>query len=152
MPELRSRFLTAMNIRLLDSHKMGETPRGNLRLDILGGGDFAGPRLNGEVLAGGSDALLGLADGSVRPDVRLFLRADDGAVLLMTYRGVRTGPPDVMRRLAAEEEVPADAYYLRITPTFETAEPRYDWLNRVVAVGVGQRLPNGVRYDIFEIL
>ena len=141
-----------MNIRLLDSHKMGETPRGNLRLDVLAGGDFSGPRLKGEVLAGGSDALLGLADGSVRPDVRLFLRTDDGTILLMTYRGVRTGPPDVMRRLAAEKEVPADAYYLRITPTFETAEPRYDWLNRIVAVGVGQRLPQGVHYDIFEIL
>ena len=70
----------------------------------------------------------------------------------MTNRGVRTGPPDVMRRLAAEDEVPAGAYCLRITPIVETAEPRYDWHNRIVAVGVSQRLPQGVHYDIFEIL
>ena len=42
--------------------------------------------------------------------------------------------------------------FLRITPSFETAEPRYDWLNRIVAVGVGRRLPKAVHYDIFEIL
>jgi hypothetical protein len=48
--------------------------------------------------------------------------------------------------------VPSTDYYLRTTPLFETGAPRYDWLNRIVAVGVGERLPQGARYEVFEVL
>jgi hypothetical protein len=40
---------------------------------------------------------------------------------------------------------------LRNTPVFETSSAKYDWLNRIVAVGVGRRLPNSAAYDVFEI-
>jgi len=43
-------------------------------------------------------------------------------------------------------------YYLRIAPFFETAAERYTWLNNIVAIGIGERLPNGVVYRVFEIL
>jgi hypothetical protein len=36
--------------------------------------------------------------------------------------------------------------------TFETASPKYDWLNRIVAVGVGRREPEFAIYEVFEIL
>ena len=35
---------------------------------------------------------------------------------------------------------------------FETASEKYDWLNRIVAVGVGRRMPDHAAYDVFEIL
>jgi hypothetical protein len=36
---------------------------------------------------------------------------------------------------------------------FETGAEPYAWLNKIPAVGVGERLPpNMVRYSIFEIL
>jgi uncharacterized protein DUF3237 len=35
---------------------------------------------------------------------------------------------------------------------FETAGARYDWLNRVIAVGVGDRQADGPIYSIFEVL
>ena len=40
----------------------------------------------------------------------------------------------------------------RIKPYFETASETCDWLNRVVTVGVGRRLPDHAAYDVFEIL
>ena len=43
-------------------------------------------------------------------------------------------------------------YYLRTAPFFETGAERYGWLNTIVAVGVGQRIPNGATYDVFEVL
>src|SRR5215471_9537203 len=44
-------------------------------------------------------------------------------------------------------------YYFRVAPMFETGAERYAWLNKIMAVGVGERLPpNKVRYEIFEIL
>jgi hypothetical protein len=57
-----------------------------------------------------------------------------------------------MRRIAGGEEVDPSEYYLRNTPCFETASATYDWLNRIVAVGVGRRLPDRAAYDVFEIL
>ena len=39
---------------------------------------------------------------------------------------------------------------------FETSAPKYDlkydWINRVIAIGAGRRLPDGPIYSIFEVL
>jgi hypothetical protein len=35
---------------------------------------------------------------------------------------------------------------------FETAAANYDWLNRIMAIGIGHRPPSGPVYSIFEIL
>jgi Protein of unknown function (DUF3237) len=29
-------------------------------------------------------------------------------------------------------------HYFRTAPLFETAAPQYDWINRIIAVGIGQ--------------
>ena len=100
----------------------------------------------------GSDLLIARADGAFQQDVRLALQTDDGALILMTYRGVRHSSPEVAARIARGESVPPADYYLRTAPAFETGAQKYDWLNRLVTVGVGERLPNGARYEVFEIL
>jgi len=58
-----------------------------------------------------------------------------------------------MARFAQGETVDPSEYYLRVARMFETGTERYAWLNRTLAVGVGERLPpNIARYAIFEIL
>jgi Protein of unknown function (DUF3237) len=44
------------------------------------------------------------------------------------------------------------AYYFRTNPLFETASPKYDWLNRIVSIGIGHRPAGGPVYSVFEIL
>lgn len=61
-------------------------------------------------------------------------------------------PADVAAKLARGESVSPDQYYLRIAPFFETAARPYGWLNNIVAVGVGERQPSGVVYEVFEVL
>jgi hypothetical protein len=39
-----------------------------------------------------------------------------------------------------------------MNPLFETSAPKYDWMNRIFAVGTGDRLPDGPIYGIFELL
>jgi hypothetical protein len=153
MTELKSRPLFALSIALHPIHELGPTPAGERRVVPVSGGQFDGERLAGEVLPhGGSDLLLTRADGSFQQDVRLMLRTHDGALILMTYRGVRHATPEVTDRIARGEAVGPFEYYLRIAPFFETAAPAYAWLNRIVAVGVGERRPGGASYEVFEIL
>jgi hypothetical protein len=58
----------------------------------------------------------------------------------------------VLARLDRGEPVQASDYYFRISPFFETSDARYDWLNRIAAVGIGHRLRAGPVYNLFEIL
>jgi hypothetical protein len=88
----------------------------------------------------------------LRLDCRIVLETTQGALIAMTYQGIRSGAPEVLKRLAAGEAVGADEYYLRINPLFETRSSEHDWLNRLVAVGAGHRLPDGPVYKVFEVL
>lgn len=153
MKQLSSRHLFTITIELHPIHDLGPTPAGHRRIVPVSGGKFQGERLRGEILPhAGSDLLITRADGAFQQDVRLALRTDDDALILMTYRGIRHSSPEVAARIAQGESVPVTDYYLRTVPFFETAAPKYDWLNRIVAVGVGERLPQGARYEVFEIL
>ena len=85
-------------------------------------------------------------------DVRLVLRTSDDALIGMTYRGIRHGPPDIVERIEKGEVVDPTTHYFRIAPLFETAAAKYDWINRVLAVGIGQRQVGGPLYSLFEVL
>lgn len=153
MKELKSRHLLRIRMKLLPTLELGDTPAGKRRVFTVSSGEFIGDRLRGEVLPqAGSDLLLVRADGSSQQDVRLILRTDDGALILMTYRGVRHASADVNVRIARGERVLASEYYLRTAPFFETSSPNYVWLNQIVSVGIGERTPDGVVYEVFEIL
>ena len=60
--------------------------------------------------------------------------------------------PDVLDRIARGEVVKATDYYFRIAAQFETASEKYGWLNNIISVGVGHRLPEGPIYRMFEVL
>ena len=132
---------------------IGATPLGRRRIATVTGGEFHGERLRGSVVAApAGDWLLQRSDGVTVLDVRLLLRTDDGEHIYMSYRGLRHGPAEVMARLAAGDPVDPATYYFRIAPVFETAARKYDWLNKVVAVGTGRREPTGPIYVVEEVL
>ena len=111
-----------------------------------------GERLRGKFRTGGSDWQSLRSDGAISINVRLVMETDDGTLIAMRYRGVRHGPKEVIDRLARGEAVNPNDYYFRVTPWFETASAKYDWLNRIVAIAIGHRLPSGPVYNVFEIV
>jgi len=153
MTELKSRHLFRITMKLPPALELGATPTGTRRVYTVSAGEFNGDRIRGEVLPqAGSDLLLLRADGSAQQDVRLILRTDDGALILMTYRGVRHASQEVNERIARGERVAGSDYYLRTAPFFETSSAKYAWLNKIVSVAIGERQPDGVTYEVFEIL
>ena len=152
MTELRWKPLMTFQIGVAPPTIVGMTPGYDRRIGEITGGTFEGDRLNGKFRTGGSDWQSLRADGAISINVRLVMETDDGALIAMRYRGVRHGPKAVMDRLAKGEAVNPSEYYFRVTPWFETASEKYDWLNRVIAVAIGHRLPQGPTYQVFEIV
>lgn len=156
LPEVLKRVRTQpLFVMRLDVRKLlivGATPGAYRRIGVVPGGSFEGERLSGEVLDGGSDWQTVRNDGATTLNVRLVLKTMDDALICMTYHGVRHGPPDVVERIEKGEVVDPTSYYFRINPLFETAAAKYDWINRVVGVGIGHRSPDGPIYSVFEVL
>ena len=88
------------------------------------------------MLAGGGDWVTARPDGTFELDLRATLETDDGALIYLTFTGVRD-----------------DAnHYFRTLPRFETASPKYDFLNRLLAVGIGEILRTDRSTSIEELL
>lgn len=122
------------------------------RVGVIPGGVFRGERLSGRVLDGGSDWQTLYSQGVVQLDARIVLETDAGELVAMTYNGLRHGPAEIMASLGRGEPVDPAQYYFRIFATFATSAPRLEWLNRILAVGIGHRRADGPIYNLFEVL
>jgi Protein of unknown function (DUF3237) len=131
-----SRPLMVLRLATPATHEIGSTPQGTLTIFPVSGGSFEGERLRGKVLAGGGDWVTAHTNGALSLDLRVTLETDDGGLIHMTFTGVRD-----------------DAnHYFRTVPRFETAVPKYAFLNRLLAVGTGESHREGPVHIIEEIL
>ena len=149
---ISSRPLMTVNIIAASQQKFGAVPYGVRSFVPVTGGDFEGPRLRGKILPGGGDWLLLRSDGVLELDLRITLETDDHALIYMTFQGMRHGPPEVIAAFGRGEVVDPALYYFRTVPRFETSADAYSFLNRIVAVGVGETRPGGAVHRIDEIL
>jgi len=150
--ELRTEILFDMEAEVVAQHDVGAAPFGKRKIYIVGDGMFAGPELRGKVLPGGADWLLKASNGISELDVRATLVTDDGQLIYTYYRGIYYTSQEVKKRMDSGEDVQASEYYFRTTPRFETGSARYEWLNRVIAVGVGQKTATGISYRVYRVL
>ena len=150
--DMTARPLMTLRIAAAPPQKLGTVPHGIRSIVPVTGGDFDGRQLRGKVLPGGGDWLLLRSDGVLELDLRVTLETDDHALIYMTFQGLRHGPPDAIAALGRGEAVDPASYYFRTVPRFETSSERYAFLNRIVAVGVGETRPDGAVHRIDEIL
>jgi hypothetical protein len=152
LKSVRARHLFQLRESVPPLYVVGQTPNAFRRIGVITGGSFEGDRLSGEVVNGGNDWQDVRKDHCTKLDVRLLLKTIDDALIVMTYQVLRHGPPETMEALNRGERVDPASYYFRLTGLFETGDARYDWLNRVIAIGIGDRRPDGPHYNIFEVL
>ncbi|MBS1807910.1 MAG: DUF3237 domain-containing protein [Acidobacteria bacterium] len=130
---------------------IGKVMTGERRIIPITGGRVEGAKLRGEILPGGADWQIVAADGTALLEARYTIRTDDNALIYVRNIGVRHGPPEVLAAIARGEQVEPTKYYFRATPTFETGDKRYDWLNRVLAVCSGVRTREAVLLDFYAV-
>ena len=136
MDAINSRPLMVLRLATAATQEIGSTPQSALTVFPVTGGSFEGERLRGQVLAGGGDWVRARGDGVLSLDLRVTLETDDGGLIHMTFSGVRDD---------------ANGYF-RTVPRFETATPKYAFLNRLLAVGIGEIRPDGPVHIIEEVL
>ena len=154
MDTLRSEWLFSLylDIGFDRIQKIGAAPLGWRGIYPVDGGRFEGPRLSGKVLPNGADWVIRRSDGVTLLDVRLGLQTTDGAMIAMSYPGLFYIADSAAERYRRGEPVAYDEAYVRTTPRFETADPRYDWLNRIIAVANGGPPGSSPTYQVFAIL
>src|SRR5262245_10255061 len=146
-PVPRLELFCSLTATVAAPHMVGSVLLGERRIVPITGGRFDGPRLRGEIVPGGADWQIVTADGTVLLEARYTLRTDDGALIYMRNTGFRHGPPEVLAAISRGEQVDPAQYYFRTTPTFETGDKRYAWLNRIIAVCSAVRLQGEVLLD-----
>lgn len=156
----RFEFLFGIKLTWRNLQNIGNTPAGFGRgATYVESGEVSGPHLNGRIVPqSGADWAQFRPDNVLGLDARYMLEAEDGTLILMRNRGYLAGrAPDVLPRIQAwmfenGPEVPFEDYYLRTTPTFEVREGPYDWLTRIVVVGIGNRQKTGNHIRYFALL
>jgi hypothetical protein len=138
-------------IEVAEPRDLGQTPAGRRRIIDITGGTFEGPRMKGRILAGGADWQVALSASVTFLEARYTIETDDGALIYVRNHGYRHGDPAVIARIARGEPVDPSEYYFRTAPAFETASPRYDWLNRTMFIATGRRHPAAVELEVYEI-
>lgn len=133
---LKSQVLFNMTATLEAPQQIGATHEGNRSIFYATGGTIDGPKVKGTVLPGGGDWFRMRDDGVGELDVRATFKTDDGALVYSHYKGVLN---------------PATGYF-RTTPRFETSSEKYQWLTKLVAIGVGTAGQGSVSYTVYQIL
>ena len=121
-------YLYSVNLTFGQPIAIGSVPYGHRDLLTISGGTFSGPKFSGKVI-GGLDWGLTDSKGVFSPDAIYVLQTTDNATIAVFEKG----------------------YAPNVHILFETASPKYSWLNPVVAYAGGGPFEGGVALDVWQI-
>jgi hypothetical protein len=130
-------FLFTIDLHTGTPINVGASPLVNQRLSVpVTGGTFKGPKLNGTVLAGGSDQAIIDKEGKFHVNSRFNLRTSDGADIYVRASGVQQ---------------PEGYAYGSIV--LETGHEDYYWLNHAFLVDVSRAVENStsIYIDVYQV-
>ena len=151
LPTPTLKFFADLAVRVDKPQEVGRGPRGVRRLIPILGGEATGNGWQARVLPGGADFQLLVSGTLAELDARYVMETDGGDLIYVQNRAVRSGPPELMARLARGEPVDPAQIYFRCSPSFETASASLGWINERMFVGSGVREPDRVLIRFFEL-
>lgn len=115
-------------------------------------GTLEGPRLRARIAMPGGDWHLIGTDGFGRPDVRVQLETDDGAILLLHYTGLVQVTPAFTDAAESGGETQFGDQYTRMEMRFEAGVGRYAWLTQSLFVAEGRIAGvSEIEYRIYRV-
>ncbi len=149
VPELI--FIAHLSVTVGEPIDVGKVIDGHRRLVPILGGTVEGPLLRGRVLPGGADHQILRTPTLTELDARYALETDDGERIAVHNMGIRSGTEEDIDALVRGEHVPADRIYFRSHPHLSSSAKRLAWMNERLFLGSGQRLPNSVELDVYQV-
>jgi hypothetical protein len=144
---IETEYLGTMEVQLDAPQMVGPTLIFN-----VAAGTFKGPKISATFVAPSGDWLNIMPDGSFRLDVRASLKTDDGEAVLVVYNGIIVPNKDATDHFNKGEAITSNDQYFLTAPRFTTASKKYDWLNKLQAVGKMVMLQKGeLKYDLFLV-
>jgi truncated hemoglobin YjbI len=136
---------------LLRKEVVGPTPDG-LRINWhVTEGSFVGPGFEAVVLSGAADWMRIRQDGVAIVNVQACFETPSGVRVYGSYGGVFDLGPDGYARALRDEFDPLPPVV--VTPTYATADPQLEWLNRAQCIGVGRVDMSALRveFDVYLV-
>ena len=146
------RLLADLSVEVGAPLEVGAVPTlGRRRLIPILGGSAHGPHWQGRILPGGADFQLIAGERVALLEARYVIETDAGDLVYVENRALRSGPPELLARLARGEPVDPASIYFRCAPRFEVSAPALHWMMERLFVGSGVRHPQQVLLRFFEL-
>ena len=145
-------FVCELQVKIDPALVVGETAHGTRRIIPIVGGSVVGPKVKGEILTGGADWQIVRKDGVTELEAHYQFKTDDGTLIYIKNIGMRVASPEVAAKIARGEKVDVSEYYFRAVPKFEAPVGKYEWMNNTLFICTGERLPNAVKINVYQVL
>jgi hypothetical protein len=111
-----------------------------------------GPRIRASTPMPGIDWFTPYPEGFGRPHVRLPFQTDDGALVLLEYRGIVQATKAFQQAVALDKPTQWGDQYMRMALSFDTTASRYAWLVQSLFIARGRLLgARSIEYDVYRV-
>lgn len=145
------KFFASLSVHVATPLEFGDVGGGVRRMIPITGGTVTGNGWAGKVLSGGMDYQFIVEGRRAHLEARYTLQTDDGDLIYVCNRAVRSGPPEALQRLLKGAPVAPGEVYSRSTPMFETSSVTLGWIADRIFIGAGRRLPDRVENVFYEV-
>ena len=112
-----------------------------------------GPAIRATSAMSGIDWFTPQPDGYGWPHVRLPFLTDDGALVLLEYRGIVHASDAFLRAVEQDGPTGWDDQYMRMALEFDTTAERYAWLTQSLFLARGRlRAAKAIEYEVYRVL
>lgn len=150
--EPQFRFFAQLAVQVGQPIEVGQTPQGQRRVIPITSGQVRGDGWSGRVLPGGADFQLIVSERLARLDARYVIETEAGERIYVENQAVRSAAPEAMQKLIRGEPVNPALIYFRCCPRLESDSPALAWINERMFFGLGQRHPDQVLMQFYELL
>lgn len=129
-----------------------DVPKGNPRRQFwqMSKATLKGEGIDASSPMPGIDWFTPYPNGYGRPHVRLPFIANDGALVLLEYRGIVEASKAFQTAVEQNKPTQWPDQYMRMALTFETASPRYEWFMQSLFIARG-RLLGSRSLDVYRV-
>ena len=144
-------YAGTLSVLIADPIDVGPTPEGHRRIIPITGGTVSGPRLHGRVLSAGADFQTLHSPELTQLEARYAVETEDGAIISVDNAALRSGSTEALARIARGEPVDPSEIYFRCAVRLRASASQWDWVNRTLFVGAGERYPDAVVIHLFAV-